>query len=257
MATLLAGVDVGPLAATAPALSSGLSLAAFIAALNGTTVGGCGGFPTGQCTALACAWARNLGLGTPCGSCAAPNHCDGACWSGGSYPGWSWVPYAAGKVPSPGDLVAYHPCTQDGIGVSGHVGIFVSGTASRYTGFDQNWNGPTCKLISHGYECVLGWQHPGVGAPPPAPCVPACVPPATCSNGHCVAPVTMVEQTVGIGLLVAAGALALLALRPDIRADLERREQELVRSASSGFPLRTRRGVNPLRTPDRRGAGFR
>ncbi len=259
MAAFLAGIDVPLLAASVALPPPGTPLPAFIAALNGQTVDSCGGFPAGQCTALACAWCRNIGLGTPCGSCAAPHHCDGACWAGGTYPGWTWIPYAPGRVPSPGDLVAYHAnCAADLIGPSGHVDIFVSGTATRFTSFAQNWSGPTCKLISHGYECVVGWQHPGTGPPPPPTCSPACVPPAYCNaQSVCVAPPVLAEQAVGVGLLVVAGALALLAYRPDIRAELLAREQEAEHAVfGGGSPLRTRRAVNPLRSPDRRGAGF-
>lgn len=166
MATLLAGVDVPLLDTTAAAPPVGSSLDAFIAALTGKIVGGCGGFPTGQCTALACLWARNLGLGTPCGSCSAPHHCDGACWAGSGFAGWTWVPNTPNAIPSPGDIVAYHAnCAADGIGADGHVGIVAPSpapTASAFTGFDQNWCNPSCacELHAHDYACVIGWQHP-------------------------------------------------------------------------------------------------
>lgn len=254
----IAGVDVPPLAASTALPPVGSSLAAFINALNGHTVDSCGGFPAGQCTALACAWCRNLSLGTPCGSCSAPNHCDGYCWAGGAYAGWTWVPYAAGRVPSPGDVVAYHPCSADGIGASGHVDIFVSGNASRFTSFAQNWNGPTSKLVSHGYECVVGWHHPNGGGPPPPTCSPPCTFPAFC-NSQLVCETDLFTTGGSIVLLLAAGGLALLALRPDVRADLEAREQELQhRVFGGGVQVRTRRAVNPLRRPaSRAGAGFR
>ena len=191
-----AGIDVPLLAQTVALPPPGLTLAAFITALNGQSVGGCGGFPTGQCTALACAWCRNLGLGTPCGACGAPDKCDGVCWSGSGFPGFTWTPYSAGKVPAPGDLVSYHPCSGQDIGASGHVGVFVSGNATSFTGFDQNWNGAYCRLITHSYACVQGWQHPltsvVIGPPPPPP------PPSV--------------VTVGNGLLVGALALGLGAV---------------------------------------------
>jgi hypothetical protein len=201
--SFLAGVDVPALAASTALPPPGQSLAAFINALNGQVVDSCGGFPAGQCTALACAWCRNLGLGTPCSSCAAPNHCDGACWSGGSYPGWEWIPYSAGRVPTPGDLVCYHPCGAEKIGASGHVDVYVNGNASTFTGFDQNWNGAYCRLITHTYACVLGWQHPTIAIPPPPP------PPSV--------------VTVGNGLLVGAlllGGAALYVRRnhPELHA---------------------------------------
>jgi hypothetical protein len=59
---------------------------------------------------------------------------------------------------------------------------------------------------------------------------------------------------VSLALLGAAGLVALLAWRPDIRADLEAREQEAQRDIFGGSPptrrtLVTRRAVNPLRPP--------
>ena len=221
--SLIAGVDVPLLVATTALPPPGTSLSAFIAALDGHTVDSCGGFPAGQCTALACAWCRNLGLGTPCGSCAAPDHCDGACWVGAGFPGWTWVPNTPSAVPVPGDVVAYHAnCGADGIGSSGHVGIFVSGNASHFTGFDQNWNGAFCRLIAHGYECVIGWHHPtaanacaGVTCPPcqgcvAGNCVDECVAGDTCVDGVCTPPVSP-PPAVSTGLLVAGLLLAGLA----------------------------------------------
>ena len=223
--TLIAGVDVPLLAATADLPPPGTSLAAFIAALDGHTVDSCGGFPAGQCTALACAWCRNLGLGTPCGSCAAPDHCDGACWVGPGFAGWTWVPNTPSAVPVPGDVVAYHAdCSADGIGSSGHVGIFVGGNASHFTGFDQNWNGAYCRLIAHGYECVIGWHHP-TGEPNPCTgvtcgpcqsclngvCVDECPAGDTCVAGVCTPPVSPPPPAVSAGLVVAGLLLAGLA----------------------------------------------
>jgi hypothetical protein len=233
---------------------TGSPLSTFIAVTLGTQVNGCGGFPNGQCTTLACAWCRNLGLGTPCSTCAAPNKCDGACWQGSGFAGWTWIPYAPGRVPSPGDVVCYHPCSADGIGSSGHVGIFVSGDGTSFTGLDQNWGGQIVKLNTHGYECVVGWQHPGGGPPPPPPCNPPCVPPKVCINNVCRTPVPLVSAgaTVSLALIGAAGVLALLALRPDVRTALEARELEAQQAIFGGSPptrrtLVTRRAVNPLR----------
>ena len=261
--TLQAGIDVAALAASAALPAPGLTLAAFINALQGKSVGGCGGFPTGQCTALACAWCRNLGLATPCGacsSCGTRNHCDAVCWAGGSYPGFVWVPRTPGGLPVPGDLVVYH-CNCDGIGGAGHVGIFVSGNASSFTGFDQNWNGPTCKLITHTYACVAGWHHPTAGIP--GGCDAAtCPAPCSCSGQTCVCPVPPPmsgSAWASIFLWGAAGALAVAALRPDIRAELGRREQAAERSLHSGgaggFQVRTRAPVNPFARAPRRRSG--
>ncbi len=173
----IAGIAVPLLAANAALPPARSSLAAFIAALNGRTIG-CDGFAAGQCTSLACAWCQNLGLTTPCGPCGAPDKCDGVCWQGSGFPGWTWIPNSPSGVPSPGDLVCYHKCTQDQISARGHVGIFVSGNAHSFTGFDQNWSGAFCALHTHGYECVVGWQHP-TGTPPssgPLVCPPGQVP---------------------------------------------------------------------------------
>jgi hypothetical protein len=227
---LTAGVDVPELAANANLPPIGSSLAAFIAALEGTTVDSCGGFPAGQCTALACAWCRNLGLGTPCDSCAAPHHCDGACWAGGSYPGFTWIPNTPSAVPVPGDVVAYHAnCSADSIGSSGHVGVFVDGDALSFTGFDQNWNGAYCRLIHHGYECVAGWHHPDVAVTDPCHgitcgpcqecsdgvCVDTCPAGYTCVSGICTSPVSPPPMSSGAVLaagLVLVGGLATLAI---------------------------------------------
>lgn len=259
--TLLAGIDVAALAATAALPPPGTSLAGFIAALNGQTVDSCGGFPAGQCTALGCAWARNLGLGTPCGSCGTPDHCDGACWSGSGYAGWTWIPYAAGRVPTPGDLVSYHAnCAANGIGASGHVDIFVSGSASSFTSFAQNWNGPTCKLVNHGYACVTGWQHPTTALG----CAGGCPAGFSCVAGHCVAnpppPPLGTADWTSILLWGGAGALAFAAWRPHVRALLDARETSTRRGrgGSGGFQVRTRSPVNPFSRPPRPsgGSGF-
>ena len=177
-----------------------LTLAQFIAANSGKRVGGCGGFPGGQCTALACAWCANLGLATPCGTCGAPDHCDGACWQGSGFAGWTWVAHTPGAIPHPGDIVCYRAgCGADGIGASGHVGIFVSGNAVNFQGFDQNWSGQTAKLVNHGYECVLGWQHPGsIPAPAPAPGTP--LPPLVVAGG--------IGASAVLALLIAGGFVA-------------------------------------------------
>ena len=176
-----------------------LTLAQFIAQYSGKTVGcgpggSAGDFPTGQCTSLACLWTVNLGLGQPCGSCGAPNRCDGVCWQGSGYSGWTWIPNGPNNVPSPGDLVSYHECPSERIdSASGHVDIFVSGNASSFTSFAQNWGGEYCHLVPHDYGCVTGWQHPGVSpapapapAQPPATCSPTCDSCSTCQGTRCV-----------------------------------------------------------------------
>ena len=229
MATLIAGVDVPPLSASVDAIPPvGSSLAAFINALDGRTVDSCGGFPIGQCTALACLWARNLGLGTPCGSCASPHHCDGACWAGGSYPGWTWIANGPANVPSAGDIVAYH-ADCDGIGVNGHVGVFVSGTSSSFTGFDQNWNGAYCRLIEHTYACVAGWQHPtsqqGSSSPPPSSNPVSCPPGLMQVGSFCYPEISaypgpLVPIALVLGGFTVAAAWA-YQNRPGFRAEVQ------------------------------------
>lgn len=59
-------------------------------------------------------------------------------------------------VPSAGDLVIFK--SADGVG---HISIFVSGTASLFTSFDQNYpSGSPCHIVSHNYRNVLGWLRP-------------------------------------------------------------------------------------------------
>lgn len=78
--------------------------------------------------------------------------------------------------PIPGDIVIWHQDQVVGVGVHGHVDVFVSGNGYAFTGFDQNWPvGSTCHLQAHTYEGVKGWgrlrpaPHPN---PPPVPTPP-------------------------------------------------------------------------------------
>ncbi len=234
-----------------------LCLDDFIAAYTGKVTGAgtpwpCSGFPAGQCTALACLWCENLGLTTPCGYCGAPDRCDGVCWSGGSYPGWEWIANDPTNVPSPGDLVAYHKCSEQGIGPNGHVDIFVSGNVDSFTSFAQNWGGQYAHLVAHNYACVLGWHHPTGGVPgcgassppassasppasstsppqssasPPASSAPTSAQPppaAPCPPGYeqvgsfCYPPTGGPSSSAGGALLLAAAGLAgAVALRAD------------------------------------------
>lgn len=58
-------------------------------------------------------------------------------------------------IPSPGDLVIFK--SSDGVG---HISIFVSGNASLFTSFDQNYpTGSPCKLVNHNYWNVISWLH--------------------------------------------------------------------------------------------------
>jgi len=207
----IAGIDVPPLAAAGAIPPPGTPLTAFIAALQGKTVDSCGGFAAGQCTALACLWAANLGLKTPCGSCGLPHHCDGGCWQGSGYPGWTWVPNSPSGVPAPGDLVCYR-ASCDGISADGHVGIFVSGNASSFTGFDQNWAGAFCALHTHDYACVVGWQHPtaaetssssGLSCPPGQVLVGSFCYPSTSAYPAGSIPLALALGAIGVGGWVA------------------------------------------------------
>jgi len=173
-----------------------LTLAQFMAQYSGQTVDDCGGFPPGECTSLACLWCVNLGLSTPCGSCGAPDHCDGVCWQGSGYPGWTWIPNGPANFPSPGDLICFRGGCHS-IGASGHVDICISADPGSFQSFAQNWDGEYCQVVTHtDYACVVGWQHPGVTQPAPAPapapapplptCSPACDSCSACQGGRCV-----------------------------------------------------------------------
>ena len=147
-----------------------LPLAEFVAAYDGKSVGcgangGPGDFPTGQCTALACLWTVNLGLGQPCGYCSGLSRCDAICWAGVAAPGWTWIANALGNFPSPGDLVVFGAgCGYDV--PAGHIAVVMPGAnTSSIPVFEQNFNGPYCATNTHSYACCLGWQHPGVTLP--------------------------------------------------------------------------------------------
>lgn len=60
-------------------------------------------------------------------------------------------------VPEKGDIVIFG----DTMGKYGHVSIFIEGTASRFTSFDQNYpTGSLCHKQGHTYNAVLGWLRP-------------------------------------------------------------------------------------------------
>lgn len=60
-------------------------------------------------------------------------------------------------VPQKGDIMFWGT----GIGKYGHVALFEGGDASKFTSFDQNWNGHQyCETVPHTYTSVLGWLHP-------------------------------------------------------------------------------------------------
>jgi len=59
-------------------------------------------------------------------------------------------------VPSKGDLVIFK--SADGVG---HISIFLQGSTSLFTSFDQNYpTGSPCKTVQHNYRNVIGWMRP-------------------------------------------------------------------------------------------------
>lgn len=71
--------------------------------------------------------------------------------------------YQSGMVPSPGDIVVFgeDSAPAEGTGPAGHVDVFLSGDASGFTGFDQNWGTPAyCRKVPHDYAAVAGYLRP-------------------------------------------------------------------------------------------------
>lgn len=59
-------------------------------------------------------------------------------------------------VPNKGDLMIFK--SADGVG---HISIFLQGSTSLFTSFDQNYpTGSPCKTVQHYYRNVLGWLQP-------------------------------------------------------------------------------------------------
>lgn len=59
-------------------------------------------------------------------------------------------------VPNKGDLMIFK--SADNVG---HISIFLQGSTSLFTSFDQNYpTGSPCKLVNHTYKNVLGWLQP-------------------------------------------------------------------------------------------------
>lgn len=60
-------------------------------------------------------------------------------------------------VPDKGDIVIFGT----GLGKYGHVAIFIEGTTSKFTSFDQNYpTGSLCHKQGHTYKGVIGWLKP-------------------------------------------------------------------------------------------------
>jgi CHAP domain len=125
--------------------------------------------------------------------------------AGQHWPGATWTPNSPSGVPSPGDVVVWGTA----VGSAGHVDVFVSGNASGFTGFDQNWPiGSVCHLQGHNYNGVLGWQAlhlvPAPAPPPsfPPPPLPTPAPPPV------VPPLAAMAPIAPALVLLAAGGLA-------------------------------------------------
>ncbi len=57
-------------------------------------------------------------------------------------------------VPEKGDLMIFKSADK-----VGHISIFVSGSATSFKSFDQNYpTGSACKIVTHNYTNVLGWM---------------------------------------------------------------------------------------------------
>jgi len=62
-----------------------------------------------------------------------------------------WIPNTPDGIPQLGDLIVW------GKG-AGHIAIFLSGTVSKFTSFEQNYpTGSPCHAQGHTYANVLGW----------------------------------------------------------------------------------------------------
>ena len=60
-------------------------------------------------------------------------------------------------VPDKGDIIIFGTT----LGKYGHVAVFIDGTASKFTSFDQNFpSGTPCHVQGHTYSAVKGWLRP-------------------------------------------------------------------------------------------------
>lgn len=60
------------------------------------------------------------------------------------------------QIPQKGDIVIFGG-NQPGSGGFGHIDIFLSGNATSWVGFDQNWGGQFAHKVVHNYTYVIGW----------------------------------------------------------------------------------------------------
>lgn len=76
------------------------------------------------------------------------------------------IPNDPTAVPQAGDIIIWN----QGVGIHGHVGIFVEGDVMSFRSFEQNWNGvQKCIIVNHPYDHVTGWLRPKRNVPTPAP----------------------------------------------------------------------------------------
>jgi hypothetical protein len=69
---------------------------------------------------------------------------------------WNYIENTPSGVPEKGDLVIFK--SADGVG---HISIFLQGSTSLFTSFDQNYpTGSPCKTVQHNYRNVIGWMRP-------------------------------------------------------------------------------------------------
>jgi len=81
-------------------------------------------------------------------------------------PNFTAIPNDPTAVPMAGDVIIWN----QGVGIHGHVGIFVEGDVMNFKAFEQNWNGvQKCRLVNHPYDHVTGWFRPKRNTPEVAP----------------------------------------------------------------------------------------
>ena len=81
-------------------------------------------------------------------------------------PNFTAIPNDPTAVPMAGDVIIWN----QGVGIHGHVGIFVEGGVMNFKAFEQNWNGvQKCRIVNHPYDHVTGWFRPKRNTPEVAP----------------------------------------------------------------------------------------
>lgn len=101
-----------------------------------------------QCMDLAFAWLDNLGIPRA----TIRNLYAYQAWTNASSYTKQYFDLSQGN-PEPGDLIIWGT----GVGIAGHIAIFVSGSISNFTSFDQNWpSGSKSHLQWHNNYGILG-----------------------------------------------------------------------------------------------------